>query len=835
MKSFVVAFLLLLHFALNAQVSSPASFLGYELGTHFTPHYKIVDYFKAAAQASPAVMKLEQYGITTGGRPLLMAVISSPENMSNLEAIRLNNLRLTGLENGKPDLTSPKAIVWLSYNVHGNEPSSSEAAMMTLYELLNPSKTNAKDWLKNTVVIMDPCINPDGRDRYVAWFNGVAGAIPNPDPQSREHDEPWPGGRVNFYNYDLNRDWAWQTQIETQQRMAAYQKWMPQIHCDYHEQGFNTPYYFAPAAEPFHEVITPWQREFQNIIGRNHAGYFDANGWLYFTKERFDLFYPSYGDTWPLYNGSIGMTYEQGGGPRGGLAVLTDDGDTLTLHDRVLHHYTTGISTIQAASANAEKLVKNFKAYFDDAIRNGVGDYKTFVIPYSSNQPRLSGIKLLLDRNMVRYQYASGGTASGFNYVTGKTENFTLQKGDLIISTAQPKGALVKVLFEPSSKLNDSATYDITAWSIPYAYGLHAYGVKEKIPASSAITDVDSLPAYNAKAYGYAIRWNSIESAQLLAELLQKKLKFRVAAKPFESGKEKFAPGTLLLLRGANNNITGFENIIAGVAKKYNLNPLPLSTGFMDKGSDFGSPDVQGLKPPKVACLTGPGVYPNAAGEVWFTFEQELHYPLTMINAEDAGSTNLNKFDVLILPSGSYQNLLIKESAIRQYVQQGGTLIALENAVSAIANNDWGLKAKKAPEDSGKPNVYANLRKYANAERDGLAESNPGSIFKMELDNTHPLAFGYPNYYFTLKQDNNVYEFLENGWNIGFIKKGSQVAGFTGVKAKQKLQDGVLIGQFPLGRGSVIFFADDPLFRSFWQNGKLLFTNAVFMASGRNQ
>lgn len=827
----------LLHVSLfaSAQSPSPESFLGYELGTHFTPHYKIVDYFKTAAQASPSIMKLEQYGTTTGGRPLLLSVISSPENISNLEAIRLNNLRLTGLENGKPDLTSPKAIVWLSYNVHGNEPSSSEAAMMTLYELLNPTKTNVKEWLKNTVVIIDPCINPDGRDRYVNWFNSVAGAVPNPDPQSREHDEPWPGGRVNFYNYDLNRDWAWQTQLETRQRMVAYQKWMPQIHCDYHEQGYNSPYYFAPAAEPFHEVITPWQREFQYTIGRNHAGYFDANGWLYFTKERFDLFYPSYGDTWPLYNGSIGMTYEQGGHSRGGLAVITDDGDTLTLRDRVLHHYTTGISTIQAASKNADKLIKNFQRYFDEATYNGVGEYKTFIVPYTGNEPKLARLQQLLTRNLIRYQYANGGNASGFNYVTGKTENFTIHKGDLIISAAQPKGALVKVLFEPNSKLNDSATYDITAWSIPYAYGLSAYGVKEKLSATNISSNVDSFSIDIAKAYGYAIRWNEIGSAQFLADLLQKKFRFRVAAKPFESGKEKFAPGTLLLLRGANNSLPTFENGMAEIAKKYNLHPFPLSTGFMDKGSDFGSPDVQGLKMPKVACLTGSGVSANAAGEVWFHFEQELHYPLTMVNAEDAASTSLNKFDVLILPNGSYRSLLTKDGTIKQFVQGGGTLIALENTVRLLAENDWGLKAKKAPEDSGKPDVYANLRKYANAERDELAESNPGSIFKMELDNTHPLAFGYPNYYYTLKQDNHVYDFLENGWNVGVIKKGSQVAGFAGVKSKQKLQDGVLMGQFSVGRGSVIFFADDPLFRSFWENGKLLFDNAVFMASGRNQ
>ena len=622
MRLFFSALLSVFCFLSFAQPPAPSSFLGYELGSHFTPHYKIVEYFKAAAQATPSIMKLEQYGTTTGGRPLLMACISSPENISNLEAIRLNNLRLTGLENGQPNSTKIP-IVWLSYNVHGNEPSSSEAAMMTLYELLTSQKSNVKEWLKNVVVIIDPCINPDGRDRYVNWFNSVSGAVPNATPQSREHAEPWPGGRVNFYNYDMNRDWAWQTQWETQQRMIAYQKWMPEIHCDYHEQGFNQPYYFAPAAEPFHEVITPWQRDFQNTIGRNHARYFDSNGWLYFTKERFDLFYPSYGDTYPLYNGSIGMTYEQGGGPRGGLAVQTSDGDTLTLKDRILHHYTTGISTIEVASKNATQLVDNFRKFFDDASRNGVGDYKTYLLKTKGAEAKLPELKKLLERNEIRYQYASGGGANGYNYLTGKTENFTAEKGDLLISTVQPKGTLVKVLFEPAAKLLDSATYDITAWSLPYVYGIPADAVKEKLAGSEMAPSTTANATIDANAYGYAIPWNGLSSAQILSQLLLQKIKVRVTAKPFTEGKNDFTAGSLLLLKTANKSISHFSDSVIAISRRFGVEPVAISTGFVDKGADFGSPDVQGIKAPRVACLTGDGVY--GSGEEWFFFEQELH------------------------------------------------------------------------------------------------------------------------------------------------------------------------------------------------------------------
>ena len=230
-----------------AQVlQSPEKYLGYKVGSRYTRHHKIVEYFRSVAMAKPETVKIEKYGETNEGRELILAFIGSPENIQKLEAIRKNNLQLAGLTRDKMAAnTDAPAIVWLSYNVHGNETSSSEAALLTLFALVDPANAQTKEWLKNTVVIIDPCINPDGRDRYVNWFNSVVGKEFNPDPVSREHSEPWPGGRTNHYNFDLNRDWAWQTQIETQQRIKVYNQWMPQVHVDFHEQGINGPYYFS--------------------------------------------------------------------------------------------------------------------------------------------------------------------------------------------------------------------------------------------------------------------------------------------------------------------------------------------------------------------------------------------------------------------------------------------------------------------------------------------------------------------------------------------------------------------------------------------------------------
>ena len=816
--------------SLFAQLRSPDEFLGYQLGTHFTPHYKIVNYFNQTAAAMPQMMKLEKYGETYEGRDLLLAFVSTPENIAKLEDIRKNNLRLTGILKDKPaDLSSP-VIVWLSYNVHGNEASSSEVSMKALYELLNPSNAQTKVWLKNTVVIIDPCLNPDGRDRYVNWYNQMEGKNPDANLNSREHSEPWPGGRVNHYNFDLNRDWAWQTQIETQARLKKYNEWMPQIHCDFHEQGINSPYYFAPAAEPFHEVITPWQRSFQTTIGRNHAKYFDANGWLYFTKEIFDLFYPAYGDTYPLYNGAIGMTYEQAGHSQGGLAVVIADGDTLTLKDRIAHHFTTSMSTIEVASQNAAKLISEFKKYFDDANTTGIGEYKTYVVT-ENNQGKRDAMRNFFDRNGIQYGNVNANGIKGYNYFTGKEEVFNAANS-LAISAYQPKSALVKVLFEPKSKLSDSVTYDITAWSLPFVYGMQSYAVKEKLAVGNyANSHVNT--AVSPNAYGYLINYNSFADAKFLAALLNAKIKVRYAEKEFVYGGKTFSKGTMIVLRKSNEDkLQQFTDL----AQSFNAAVTAVSGGFMDSGFDFGSEKVHFIKKPNVVLLTGKGVSSSAAGEVWHLFDQQLNYPVSLINADEIDGSALKNVDVLILPDGNYKFLKDKDAAaeIKMWVQQGGKIIALDNAVAQIAKADWGIKLKKDDEDKkddkkDSSNIYEDLKRYENRERDEIVNNIPGAIYKVEMDNSHPLAFGYSNNYYSLKQGSDMYEFMKDGWNVGVIKKENQTAGFVGSVTVKKIKDGTVIGVMPVGNGSIVFFADDPIFRSFWENGKLMFANAVFL------
>lgn len=836
--SFFICFIAVSVGATAQEIRSPEKFLGYPLGEQFTPHYKIVEYFRYIAQVSKNV-RLVQYGTTNEGRPLIAVFVASDENIGRLEEIRQNNLRLAGL--GEPmelsqskthatianaTLANTPVICWLSYNVHGNEPASSETAMQVLFDLVDPSNTQTKMWLKNTVVIIDPCLNPDGRERYINFYNSVRGAVPDPNPSSREHSEPWPGGRINHYYFDLNRDWAWQTQKESQARLALFNKWLPQIHVDYHEQGYNAPYYFAPAAEPFHKVITPWQREAQQIIGKNNAKYFDQNGWLYFTRQEFDLLYPSYGDTYPIYNGAIGMTYEQGG-IAAGLSVITASGDTLTLTERIAHHHATSLSTLETASSYAQKLLDEFKKFYDNSRDNPPGDYKTYVV-VNDNADKIKTLTTMLDRNRIAYGFGLNGQVTGYNYISGKTEQYSPGPNDLVINAYQPKSVLLDVLMEPKTFVADSDTYDITAWSLPYAFGLKAYGLKESLKPISASVEAGKPAPPPSHVYAYVSAWRSVNDVRFLSALLQKGFKVRYSEQPFETSGRKFAAGSLLITR-AGNERADFDAEIGRIAAGLGHELTGLTSGFVDKGRDFGSDVIRYIKPPRVMLVAGDAVSAEAMGEAWHFFEQQIGYPVTLVKYKDLERTRLEDFDVAIFPDGDYPDL--PSDKLQDWIRGGGRLIAMEGAVAALVDKKgFDIKKKEEKKDDKADDKDKIQFRYGDREKEALRTSVPGAIYKITLDNTHPLGFGLGENYYTLKLSDDIYDLMgSDDWNVGTVKKDGYVAGFVGQKSKEKIQDGLLIGVQPMGKGNVIYLVDDPIFRSFWENGKLLFSNAVFM------
>ncbi len=817
----VLIVFVLLSFVVNAQnVPSPANYLGYTVGTRFTRHHQIVSYFNTVAQAKPDMVKLIPYGKTNEGRDLLVAAIGLPENISRLEEIRKHN---NGLVDGSiADLNQP-TIVWLSYNVHGNEPASSEAAMLTLFALVDPANAKTKEWLKNTIVMIDPCINPDGRDRYVNWYNNAVGTNYNADPYAREHMEPWPAGRSNHYNFDLNRDWAWQTQVESKQRVALYQKWYPQVHVDFHEQGYNQPYFFTPTSEPIHDAITTWQKDFQVQLGKNHAKYFDQNNWLFFTKERFDMLYPSYGDSYPMYNGAIGMTYEQGG-IQAGLGVQNKDEDTLTLVARATHHFTTGLSTVEISAQNKENLLKEFKKYYDNSRAGTASSYKTFVMT-SKNPNALNALADLLKKNNIQVGTINGAFKA-YDYTAKKEGTFVNEGYTLAVSAAQAHGVLARVLLEPITQVNDSNTYDITAWSLPYVYNVHGYASKEALSITPGF-DLKKVEAATT-TYGYLIPYNSFASAKVLAAILNKNIKVRYAEKPFSASGKQFDAGTLIVLKTSNNDNWAADT--KAICDAANMEIFPVSSGWAEKGADFGSPEIKTIShAPKVALLTGDNVSALAAGEVWNLFDQQLNYPITQLNYSNFNRIDISKYDVIIAPEGGYKDLTSKAvtEKLQAFVKKGGVLIAFETAAAQLASNsDWGVKVRELP----KPEK-ADLNKtakYGDAVTDYLQSSIPGAIYKVYMDDTHPIGFGTGGVYYDLKQDIVTYEASHDYWNAGVIKKDSYVAGFAGVKAKAALQEGVVIGVKEMGAGKFVFMADDPIFRNFWENGKMVLANAIF-------
>ena len=803
----------------SQSIQSPSEFLGYEIGSRFTRHHKVIAYFKYMSTALENV-KLEKYGETNEHRPLYVTFISSQENIINLENIRKENLSQTGIIAG--EATNKKAIVWLSYNVHGNEASSTEAAMTTVYDLI----TKKQQWLENTVVIIDPCVNPDGRDRYANWYNQVKSTPYNAGQDADEHNEPWPGGRPNHYLFDLNRDWAWATQVETQQRLKVYNKWMPHIHVDFHEQGINEPYYFAPAAEPFHEVISDFQRDFQTQIGKNHARYFDQEGWLFFTRERFDLLYPSYGDTYPTFMGAIGMTYEQAGHGRAGLGINTDEGYELTLEDRVAHHTTTGISTVEMGSKNAAKLNTEFKKFFtNDALT-----YKSYVL--QGHPDKIAQLTQLLNKHEISYGYAGQGNVSGYHYTTADKGSMNTN-GALVVSTNQPKGKMIKVLFEPDASLEEPLTYDITAWSIPYAYGLEAVASKTLVNATQSKT-LKSKENINTTAAGFIASWNTIKDARFLAALLQQNIKVRFTEKKLRFDGENFDRGSLVITKSDNKGNLNFYQELNEIANNHDRTLFASNTTFGDTRTDMGSPDIKMINAPKIALLKGDGVSSLSYGSLWHFFEKQLHYPVTHIGTQSLSFSRLARYNVLVLPEGRYNNLLgeqqIKE--LKKWIRNGGKVIAMGSATRSFLDKKGFDLKNNEHEDLEQDQSTSNLTPYDKRESESVTNFITGSIYKIAIDASHPLAFGYGDTYFSLKQGSTSYQFMEDGYNVGYIDGDAiSVSGFSGDRAKAKLKNSMVFGEARMGSGSVVYLVDDVLFRSFWEQGKLFFANALFFVN----
>lgn len=832
MKYRFTALLILFSLLLHAQLKRPADVLP-EYGQNVSYYHQVEGYFAYLVQNSTYIQH-QPYGQTSEGRGLNAYYISTPENLKNLEAIREGHLNSIGL--GSTSIApANKIIVWLSFNVHGNEPAGAESAMNVAYNLLNPDNKEAKDWLKDAVIILDPCINPDGYSRYGNWLHTVSGKQLHADPADREHAEPWPRGRENHYLFDLNRDWAWQVQPETQQRMELYNKWMPMIHADVHEMEYSSPYFFPPPAEPMHDFITQGQKDFYEAIGQMESKKFDKNGWGYYTREVFDLFYPSYGDTYPCFNGAVGMTFEQGG-IGAGRAVKLSNGKTLTLKDRIDHHTAAMLTVVETAVWKKDMLTRNFRAYFKDSRENPKGKYQTYVVKNSGKTQQLA---TLLSRNKIKFAYADESKKSeGYSYYTDKEEDFTIQPNDLIISADQPKAVLTQILFEPVQRLSDSLSYDITSWDLPHAYGIESYALKRdlKIKTRSEVKYKGKFE--NEGLYAFYIPWNGRASVKILGLLHQNKIRVRSAHKNTMFRGVKVSLGDLVVLKSDNPQLIDFQqsmSVLLDGKPDYEI----IESGYSLNGGDLGGDSFPLLAEQKVLLVSGNGVSSTDFGQAWFYMDSTISYPYTVVDVKSLGHTKLEDYTTLVLADGNYTFSDSEKARLDSFVTAGGKVIAIGGALSVFEDRA-GYNLTRFSNETAKGNeekiddaaeegaVYSS---YDSAVRQELSGSVSGAIVENALDKTHPLSFGLGEKYFSLKTDASHYQVLKGASNAIYVPKHFKSWGFIGSNLKKKLANTVTFAVDYKGRGQVVYMVDNPLFRGFWENGNLLFANALFQVN----
>lgn len=861
---------------LSQQIKSPEEFLGYSPGEQFTLQHAVTEYVTHVAAASPSVQYI-QYGESWEGRPLGVCIVSSPGNLAQLEQIRLSNLQRAGLADGTPEM-APLPIVWLAYTVHGSEPAGTEAAMKVLYTLAAGTWKEAEQWLEKMVIVIDPCQNPDGRELFTTRYIRAQGSPPNSDPNAWEHNQPWPSARFNHYLFDLNRDWSWHVQKETQMRMKLYNSFMPQVHADFHEMGSGSTYFFPPGAEPWHEVITPWQKEYHALTGEKAAKLFDAADRLYFTKDNFDLFCPSFGDTWPLFNGAMGFTLEQGGGAQAGLILKRLEKDTLTLVDRVEGHFLASMAVLASAADNSDRLLSEFYEFFRSGAEKPSSKYKSFIIKGSADAASLESLRQLLETNQIRYSSprVTGKKITAYDYRADREGSVTVEEKDILISTYQPQSRLLQVLFEPDSKSSDSISYDLTAWALPYVYNIEAYAVEERIPSAGdappgkkktgnatsdlkqagkaandrkqpgdvavraekpgeSATAIDTAgknttgqEADTVRPYAYATPMTGFNELKFMGQLYRAGLNVRSALRPFTAAGSSFGRGSVVVARGDNRSVALFDEKVKAAAIASGVTPVKLSGGMSTSGKDLGSDYTRLRKGPAVALIGGEGTS-QAFGEIWFFMERELEYPVTVIDGNRLKNTDLSDYDLLVLPGG---NLKDSKEKIMAFITGGGRVIAMDSAIALFREEkttELG-KAWEIREAEEKKNVKANpadttlLVRYEDQRRVAATGRSAGAIYRVKLDETHPYAFGMGKEWFLMKRNEGL-PYLEKGSNIGYIADDEPVAGFAGYKFMKKVKNTGVIASENIGRGAVVYLSDDPYFRAYWKSGRVLLGN----------
>ena len=726
----------------NSKIPSPQEFLGYGIGEQHTRHDLIVSYLNKLAELSDRA-EIEIYGYTHERRKLVMLRVSTPENLNNLESIKEKHLQFVNPNLNPSNYDEVPVFVQLGYNVHGNEPSSSEAALLTAYTLVASNSPEVTNYLNNAVVFIDPTINPDGRDRHTQWANQYKAKQLVSDNIDAEHNEMWPRGRTNHYWFDLNRDWLLAVNPESQGKLAWYHKWYPNVVTDFHEMGTNSHYFFEPmkpigSADP----IMPKENyeDLNDLFATYYSKALDDIGSLYYTKESFDGTYPGYGSSYPDLQGALALLFEQASS-RG--HVQDTDYGKITFPFTIRNQYKSSIATIKAAVENKVTLRKYQQDFFKSAVtqkaKSGFAAYE-FGDAYDGNRNK-AFVEFLLKHKIKVYQKGS----------------------KFVVPLKQPQHRMVQTMFETYSKYRDSVFYDASAWSVSNFYNMQAKGLKS-VRLGNEITTTDGMLTPNSASktmYAYLLDWDDYNAPAALAHLQKKGIKASVAFKPFSaktnSGTKDFNYGTIMIpVSKQSMNADKVFQIVSEVQKKFEVPMYSTATGFSLKGIDLGSNNFRKIQDPKVAMLIGDGVSSYEAGEVWHLLDNRVHLPITKIQMNRFRNASLDKYNTLVMVSGSYSQIdSVQKLKIKDWVAKGNTLITIGRASQwAIRNKIVKEKLTQKPKKKGEKTKrlpYVEASEHIGRERLG------GAIFDVNLDLTHPLGFGYRQSNIPVYKNNTVF------------------------------------------------------------------------------
>jgi hypothetical protein len=839
--------------------------LGHAPGERIVSHAEILAYLEALAEARPRQMRVFDMASSWEGRKLVYAVIGSEANVARLEEIRRNRKKLadprvTSEAEARALIDSEPAITWLAYGVHGNEISSPDAALFTAYHLLaSVGDPIVEEILARTLVVIVPTQNPDGRDRFVHHFRMAEGIEPDPHPAAAEHDEPWPGGRTNHYYFDLNRDWLALTQPEIRGQVAAVQEWFPQIFVDLHEMGGNSTYYFAPEAVPYNPHITSQQRESLDVYGRNNARWFDRFGFLYFTREVYDAFYPGYGASWPLFHGAIATTYEQASAR--GLAFRRNDGTDLLFRDAVRHHFVASISTAETTARESRRLLEGFWEYRKSAIEEGrterVKAYALASAPDPSAARKLAGI-------LVEHGVEVSRARSSFGGCGGRE----LPPGSFVVELAQPTKRLIRTVLDPEVPMGEEFVreqerrrkrnlpdeiYDVTGWSLPAMFRVEAEPCDavpdvERDPVGPERVDPGGIEGGRAKV-AYLVPWGTQAAGRLLTAALRSDLRVLTSDKEIQQNGRTYPTGTLVFM--VDQNPEDLHDVLERLARESGASVVATDTGWVESGVNFGSNNVLHVRKPRVALVWDAPTSSSSAGPTRFVLERQYHYPVTPIRASRLSSVDLRAFDVLILPSGDYGSTFDEKMAakLKGFVESGGTLVGLAEAMAYLTKAELlASKAENQPAVEGDPKKDQEPPKplLLKSEEDYLKAIEPkeekpdavaGVLVRARLDPEHWLNAGLSGTVSALVSGRAIYRplTLDEGENPAvFADADALVAsGYLWEENRKQLAFKPLTLVQKHGLGLVVGFTADPSYRAYLDGLNVLFLNAVFRGPAR--